>query len=564
MVEISKERVLDMSEANADWLRGFHQKFDRRPTVLHIGNIANNAYNNAHLLNQAGFDCDVICYDYYHTMACPEWEDADFSTKIQNDNFPDWWRINLKGFKRPRWFAQGSLRTCIQYLIAKRTNSTESDSLWLRLSIQNGLLRRAESISVFRSVWLDRLSVFSSKMKRLAAILVVGRFDEVPQKAFSILKPRVPNALFMPAVGLLLVLFVLVRVLGTPFKGLINRQNETIEHHVRRLLGYWKEEFPERSDVLLKEDLLPFVSVLTEWRALMNHYDFVVGYSTDPLLPLLVEKPYFALEHGTIRDIPYTKSSIGRLCALSYRKAQHVFVTNFDCLESAITLAPGRFTMINHPYDEDHGLSVTDAFVVRSALQEELDSSFLVFHPTRHDWVPGTGYADKSNDVLIHAFIKLRMSGVKAGMICCNWGANVKESKALLSNVGLDRYVKWIDPLPITPFERLCRASDLVADQFKLGSFGGVCFKAMAVGAPIITYLNESLLLRQFPEVPPVVNCSNTEDIFVRLGELVANPEQLRKLGESSRSWMKTYHGKHATVNAQVDQFRRLFVGVAS
>jgi glycosyltransferase involved in cell wall biosynthesis len=553
-----------LNSANAEWLAAFKSACHRSPRILHIGNIANNAYNNARLLNQAGFDCDVICYDYYHTMACPEWEDADFSAKFQNENFPDWWKLDLQGFQRPRWFAQGSFETCVQYLIAERTNSAESDVLWQRLSVQNGLLRKANSTSISRSIWIDRLTGFASKVRRLAATLIAGQLNEIPQKARSILKPRVPHFLFAPTLALLLIFFFLVRALGWSFKGVINRQSEATERHLLRVLEYWKEEFPDRSDVLLREDLLPYVSVLPVWSSLMDQYDFILGYSTDPLLPLLVEKPYFALEHGTIRDIPYSKSPIGRLCALSYRKAQHVFVTNFDCLKSAETLAPGRFTVINHPYDEDHGLSVTNALTLRSALLEELDSSFLVFHPTRHDWVLGTGYADKSNDVLIRAFIRLRKHGVKVGMICCNWGSNVKESKALLSDVGLDRYVKWIDPLPITPFERLCRACDLVADQFKLGAFGGVCFKAMAVGAPILTYLNELLLLRQFPEVPPVVNCSSTDDIVARLAEFVSNPERLRNFGDGSRHWMKTYHGKYATVNAQVDQFRCFFPGEAS
>ena len=64
---------------NHDWLDKFRQQHGRSPRVLHIGNIANNAYNNAKLLNKVGLECDVICYGYYHIMGCPEWEDADFT-----------------------------------------------------------------------------------------------------------------------------------------------------------------------------------------------------------------------------------------------------------------------------------------------------------------------------------------------------------------------------------------------------------------------------------------------------------------------------------------------------
>ena len=55
------------------WLSDFREAEGRAPRVLHIGNIANNAYLNAKILNRRGFECDVICYDYYHIMGCPEW-----------------------------------------------------------------------------------------------------------------------------------------------------------------------------------------------------------------------------------------------------------------------------------------------------------------------------------------------------------------------------------------------------------------------------------------------------------------------------------------------------------
>jgi glycosyltransferase involved in cell wall biosynthesis len=86
--------------------------------VLHIGNIANNAYNNARIQRQYGIDADVICYDYYHVMATPEWEDGGLTTRL--DPFlPNWWASNLKGFKRPEWYVQGPLALCLDYLDAR-------------------------------------------------------------------------------------------------------------------------------------------------------------------------------------------------------------------------------------------------------------------------------------------------------------------------------------------------------------------------------------------------------------------------------------------------------------
>lgn len=78
------------------WVRAFEAENGRCPTVLHIGNIANNAYNNAKLLEKVGFRCDVICPDYYHIMACPEWEDADFDEAVEDDFRPAWHRVDTR------------------------------------------------------------------------------------------------------------------------------------------------------------------------------------------------------------------------------------------------------------------------------------------------------------------------------------------------------------------------------------------------------------------------------------------------------------------------------------
>ena len=88
-------------------LENFKVLHGHKPRVLHIGNIANNAYNNAKLLNELGFDCDVLCPNYYHIMGSPEWEDANIIGDIADQFQPDWTSVNLNGFERPHWFIQG-------------------------------------------------------------------------------------------------------------------------------------------------------------------------------------------------------------------------------------------------------------------------------------------------------------------------------------------------------------------------------------------------------------------------------------------------------------------------
>ena len=88
--------------ATEHWLDRFRERNGRSPTALHIGNIANAAYLNARMLNEAGIDCDVLCYEYYHIMGCPEWESAVFDPNGVDPDRPLWSRIDLNGFARPR------------------------------------------------------------------------------------------------------------------------------------------------------------------------------------------------------------------------------------------------------------------------------------------------------------------------------------------------------------------------------------------------------------------------------------------------------------------------------
>ncbi len=130
-----------LTSANIRWLQDFIIDHGRAPKVLHIGNIANNAYINAKLMISAGLDCDVLVYDQYHIMGCPEWEEADFSGVYGSDFRPSWHAVILNGFKRPGWFVQGPLDLCLKYLLAKRENTGLKDYYWRRILVASGCIK---------------------------------------------------------------------------------------------------------------------------------------------------------------------------------------------------------------------------------------------------------------------------------------------------------------------------------------------------------------------------------------------------------------------------------------
>jgi glycosyltransferase involved in cell wall biosynthesis len=69
--------------------------------VLHVGNIANNAYLNAKLQRRAGVEADALC-DEWHVISQPEWEDADLAAA--SDDYESLVQPAAeRGWRRPEW-----------------------------------------------------------------------------------------------------------------------------------------------------------------------------------------------------------------------------------------------------------------------------------------------------------------------------------------------------------------------------------------------------------------------------------------------------------------------------
>ncbi len=570
-----------MERKAATWIAAFQRTHGRPPRMLHIGNIANNAYNNAKLLRRLGLECDVLCFDYYHIMATPEWEDADFTGSPRDHFFPDWNDVDLGDFERPEWFVQGPMADCLSYLIATRIEmgnskfdpQTRAKLLRRRLADERRRARLRHA-----SKWRQIIKSLFVPIPPLSRILIPGTWygDGVRNAAWTAFGHLFEAILrlflaLMASLGCIAAMANRVRRLVFPLRLVHGTSDWSFDQRAAQLCQEFAREFPDRPDQLTPADLEPYRCCVDEWRALLPHYDIVMGYSTDGIFPLLAGRlPYFAFEHGTLREIPFAPTGQGRMAALTYRLSGHAFVTNADCLQNAAILCPDlaepsttpsssanstiakRFTFLNHPYDEDHGMHIDGWMELRQKLQRELRCKHLILFPTRHDWVPGTGYADKANDQLLHAFAQLRKRGCEVGMVCCEWGANVEQSRELLKNLGCADSVQWVEPMGVVQFDRAVRACHVVADQFKLGAFGGVLFKALANGTPVCTYLDEQALSRMYPEVPPVLNCRTVPQIVDRLLRLFSDADFQEDVSRRSRLWMKQYHGGAETAAKQV------------
>jgi glycosyltransferase involved in cell wall biosynthesis len=503
----------------AEWVEHFRKERGRSPRILHVGNVGNNGYNNAKLLNRAGLDCDTLCYDYYHIMGCPEWEDADYTGDIRSDFYPTWTRVDLRGFQRPRWFAQGPLLTCIDYLLARREGRTEdADKLWARLTEEReATCARLRGEATGPSLW--------AKLSKLAG-KVVRKFWKIPYIV----------ALRVPAINWL------VLSLGrSPFI-----------KSVRRICKEFEHAFPDRPDKMKAVEFRDYAATFPRWAKLFEQYDLVCGYATDGMYPMLTGNvPYVAFEHGTIRNIPFEPTPQGRLCALTYRLSDVAFITNSDNNIAAERLKIPNYKWVPHPINEDEH-PTTEPERVRRDIRAKLDSEFVIFHPSRHHWDAKRDTSwDKGNDILIEGFARfVNEVYPKAGAVFVEWGQTLKQTREHLAKHGIEKNILWIAPQPTPRMNAYIQASDVLADQFCIGTFGGIMPKGLLFGTPNLIYLEGPVHQWCLPEMPPVLNTRTPEDVFQALKRLYEDRTFAKNIADDGRAWYAKYHSSRAVADA--------------
>jgi glycosyltransferase involved in cell wall biosynthesis len=541
-------------------------KANKKIKVLHIGNIANNAYLNAKFLRSKGIEADVLCYDYYHVMGCPEWEDAEFDANAINQFQPDWTTVTFqKKFERPDWFAQGPLSLAVDYLLAYRTNNNKKFRLYQsKLNIVNKTFRETSNIfnSKSNSESESKKNIFFTFQNFIitsAPLLSLIReysqhINEIKKRSESSNKKINPALIYSLSVLLAFKRAFSNRLslyLTSPLQDFIYRifDNKNSDYkRKKRLL----ESCKKIGQDIYNNDI-NIISQLSKTRIeeLLSHYDLVHGYATDGCLPLFYKKPYVAYEHGTIRNIPFTDSSQGRLCAATYKLANQVIITNADNILAAEKLHLRKFNFVPHPVNDfaiEEIRNISDK--LHQDLHNQLNSEFIIFHPSRQHWEERRHPDwEKGNDYFIKGFAKfVRETYCHAKAIFVEWGASIQESKDLIKSLGITDNIIWIPPMPHIKMVETIFATDALADQFFLGAFGSTTPKALACGRPTLLYLDEELHSWCFDEMPPVLNANNPEGIFNALQKLYLDKNFYTEISEESKNWYQKNHSSSVII----------------
>jgi len=451
------------------------------PRSLHVGNVANVAYGYAKILARRGAPVELICSDITHLMSQPEWDDL----ALDPQDFPDEGDFgtntaDLGDYRRPAWFKGETLAGTRGRIISR---------LVARLAHHlSPPARRALEPVYYRLLYFGGSA--AARLRRSEPIAAGG-----------------PARALQADAG-----FARIRELTT----LADRLGPEWKVDPIVLAGYlryrnWLASHAGESDVIFSYALAPIYAAL------------------------YARKPCVSVEIGTMRDLPLGSSALARPLWLAYRLSDHVVITNPDNREAAERAGIRSYSFCPHPVD-DAVFFPADESALRRRLQQEHAATTLLLAPARQNW------RLKGNDKMLRGFASALGRGLDAVLLIPGWGQEVARSKALCRSLGIAARVAWLAPMPEALLARHYRAVDLVLDQFQLGVFGLIAPKAMACGATVLTSYERRHNGWCFPEDPPLVACSASDEIAAAITRLAGDPAARRGIGDASRRWIERHH----------------------
>jgi glycosyltransferase involved in cell wall biosynthesis len=519
--------------------------------ILHIGNIANNAYNNAKILIECGHICHVVSYDYFHILSCPEWEDGDVGNAKIDDFYPDWWATPLKSSPRPRWFVQARYMDALLHLQLMNGPSRLKEWFsWSRITYDRYRMMKTKQFSP-DSRWRHRhfMKHLMQDKPKLHDLLILFAGNSltlattINHKILSNIKQSRPSFLKNKLVGLLN--RVENKIGGIDNLKTTGQSIPDISHLIKFKIKY--------------EDALPYSGVLPVWRHIFKNYDIIIGYSTDPAIPMLAGiSHYCAYEHGTIRAIPFVDDPIGRLSKSAYQNASIIFITNTDNLEAAdrLGLTELQRACLPHAFDEKKLLKYQAAHADIQPPTERV----IFIAPARQDWTRNDPNWSKGNDKIFRAAAPLACEGRKFVIRCIAWGVDLQASKEIVAELGLENHVEWLEVMPKSDLWREYLASHAVIDQFVISVISGVTFEALTFGKRVITMDDGKINARFFAEPPPLLPAMTVKDITNRMREVLDDPDDKAGIGQASSNWLKKYHSKQRIAEIQEEAFYRMLM----
>lgn len=320
----------------------------------------------------------------------------------------------------------------------------------------------------------------------------------------------------------------------------------------REIMNYWDAPdwiryFDTYSNAPRKKLLLKKIGSRINLLKISREYDIVESHFPYPIYLQFSGVPYITFDTGWIRYAPSGNKLFDKLTRRGYRKSNAIILTNPDTYEIVDNLSYldqekiyfTPFSIDPEKYKSFENHKLREQFVK--------DDELLLFSPTRQEWDV------KGNDKMIKAYAKFVKKFPNSKFIIVSWSVDAERSKSLVNELGISNNVVWIKPVHKNKLIEYYNASDIVLEQFILGSWGAATPEAMSCGKPVLMFYNKNLILRAFGEEPPILNSFSEDEIYSNLIMLASNPEARESIGKQSREWIIKTHSPNIVAKNHIE-----------
>ena len=331
--------------------------------------------------------------------------------------------------------------------------------------------------------------------------------------------------------------------------------------------------------------LLPWTSPLV---AELSRFDLVIVSGEGPIFAQFCKAPWsFYVTGADLTVLPFpvrfwsrhrglrakaVSGVLGFWQRRGIRRATEIWSQPFSPLSGALErlgVRQGRIAAEYFPIavDTDRlrpGRAVADARVRK--LREGHD--LIVFHPSRLMIAAGPALRRagqwKQNDLLIRAFASFVRKGVARSPVLLLLdradSIDVRLARGLAQDLGIDEHMIWLRPPSPTGFTReemlaFYGIADVVADDFGVGWFGAVTLEALALGIPVVSYIDDKPMKALYPW-HPVLSAGTEAEICDWLLKLYLDPAWRRQIAQLGRAWIEEFHSEGKVAERYVRNVR--------
>ena len=303
-------------------------------------------------------------------------------------------------------------------------------------------------------------------------------------------------------------------------------------------------------------------------RKSMEDYDFLIGCNSAPAFlrkigrPLdifipfggdIVENPFFKFYKNPEKQLNYLLFSRCQRAGIGNARYLSMDETNDDVEKIVRRLkikgkrlkmaAPFLYTPVYNPLAISGYYDRSSWYKEFKKIRENHD--VIVFHHSRHIWKNVSDKISyKGNYKLVRGFALFLKGGTRSNpcLVMFEYGCDVSETKKLVSELGIERYVKWFPQIDRKEIMIGISLSDIGAGEFGMSWLSyGVIYEIMAMGKPVMHHREDGLYRGLYPELYPMIHANTQEEVARALTDYVSRKDYYKKMGEDARVWFQRY-----------------------